>query len=138
MKMKTLLTIVTAIAMGLTVNAADDDTPLGKQMSTMNRSLRSLKRNIADPAKKQDNLDALKKINAALAEAIKLEPKKTTEQTDKAAYVAKYKEQMEALTKSFAELEAAVKADKVEDAQKLFEKLSEQKEKGHKDFGVDD
>ena len=141
MKMKTLLTVATAIVMALSANvvrAAEEDTPLEKQMSLINRNLRTIKRNIADPAKKQDNIAAVEKINAAVAEASKLEPKKTKEQSDKTAYLAKYKEQMEALSKSFQELEAAIKGDKTEDAQKLIEKLSDQKEKGHKDFGVDD
>ena len=57
---------------------------------------------------------------------------------EKAAYLEKYKQQMTDLGKTFDELEAAIKADKADDAKKLFEKLSEQKEKGHKDFGADD
>ena len=42
------------------------------------------------------------------------------------------------LGKTFDELDAAVKAGKVDDAKKLFEKLSEEKEKGHKDFAPDE
>ena len=57
---------------------------------------------------------------------------------EKAAYVEKYHKQMADLKKSFEEVEVAVKADKPDDAKKVFEKLSEQKEKGHKDFGADD
>jgi hypothetical protein len=45
---------------------------------------------------------------------------------------------MDALSKSFEELEGAIKADKPDEAKKVLERLSEQKEKGHKDFGVDD
>lgn len=137
MKMKTLLTFVAAIAMGFTAIAAEDHTPLEKQMATINKSLRALKRGISDPAKKQENLDLLKKINEAVAEATKLEPKKTKDQADKDAYLAKYKEEMNALGKTFQELEEAVKADKQDEAKKLIEKLAEQKEKGHKDFDVD-
>ena len=69
MKMKTLLTFVATLAMGFSAIAADDHTPLEKQMATINKSLRALKRGIADPAKKQENLDLLKKINEAVAEA---------------------------------------------------------------------
>ncbi|MHA3770991.1 cytochrome b562 [Verrucomicrobiota bacterium sgz303538] len=135
--MKTLLTFVAAIAMGFTAFAADDDTPLAKQMSSINKSLRTVKRNLADPSKKQDNLDLLKKIHGNIEEALKLEPKKTSEQANKQAYVAKYKEEVQALGKTFQELEEAIKADKTDEAKKLVEKLSEQKEKGHKDFDVD-
>jgi hypothetical protein len=138
MKFKTLLTFVAAISMGFTAIAADEDTPLSKQMTTMNKSLRALKRNLADPAKKEENLALVKKIQDAQKEAAKLEPKKTPEQKDKVAYLAKFKEEMDGLSKTFEELEGAIKADKPDEAKKVLEKLSEQKEKGHKDFGVDD
>lgn len=137
MKMKPLLTFVAAVAMGLTTVVADDHTPLEKQMATINKNLRLVKRTIADSSKKQENLDRIKAINEAIAESLKLEPKKTSAQSDKTAYLAKYKEQMEALGKSFQELEEAIKADKQDEAKKIFEKLSEQKDKGHTDFDVD-
>jgi lysyl-tRNA synthetase class II len=137
MKLKTLLTFVTVLAMSFTVASADDDTPLSKQMSGINKSLRTLKRNLADPAKKQENLDLLKKINEAVVEACKLEPKFVKDKPNKAELMAKYKEQMDALGKSFAELEVALKADDQDGAKKIFEKLTEQKEAGHKDFEVD-
>ena len=57
---------------------------------------------------------------------------------DKAAYLDKYKAQMADLAKTFDEIEAALKADKPDDAKKALEKLSDQKEKGHKDFGGDE
>lgn len=137
MKLKTLLTLALSAVFALGTAVADD-TPLGKSMSSMNKSLRTLKRQIADPAKKEDNLALVKKINEAVVEACKHEPAKAKDQADKAAYLAKYKEQMDALGKSFAELETAIKEDKQDDAKKILAKLSEQKEKGHKDFGVDD
>jgi cytochrome c556 len=137
MKMKTLLTFVATLAMGFSAIAADDHTPLENQMAAINKNLRQVKRSIGDASKKQENLDRVQKINEAIAESLKLEPKKTKDQADKAAYTAKYKEQMEALGKTFKELEEAIKADKQDEAKKIFEKLSEQKEKGHKDFEVD-
>lgn len=137
MKMKTLLTFVAALAMGFTAVAAEDHTPLEKQMATINKSLRSLKRSIGDAGKKEENLALLKKINEAVVEACKLEPKKTKDQADKAAYLTKYKEQMDALGKTFFALEEAIKADKPDEAKAIFEKLAEQKEKGHTDFEVD-
>jgi len=42
------------------------------------------------------------------------------------------------LTKTYDELEAAIKAGKADDAKKALDKLSEQKEKGHKDFAPDE
>jgi soluble cytochrome b562 len=137
MKMKTLLTFVTAIAMGFTAIAAEDHTPLEKQMATINKSLRSLKRGLADASKKEENLALVQKINEAVVEACKLEPKKTKDQADKTAYLTKYKEQMDALGKTFHELEVAIKADKTDEAKEILEKLSKQKEKGHETFEVE-
>jgi soluble cytochrome b562 len=70
----------------------------------------------------------------------KLEPAETKKVPagDKAAYLDKYKAQMADLAKSFDELEAAIKDGKAEEAKKVLAKLSEQKEKGHKDFAPDE
>ena len=141
MKLKTLLTTLVAITIGLHATVrAEDDTPLAKNMSATNKLLRTLKRQIADPAKKDENVGILEKIKTNVTEAAKLQPKKTKDvpEAEKAAYLEKYKKQMDELLKTFTDIETAVKAGKLEDAKALFDKLSEQKEKGHKDFGADD
>jgi hypothetical protein len=138
MKIKTLLTLLAAIAMSFTTAiAADDDTPLGKQMAVINKNLRQLKRGLADPTKKEANLELLKNINEAVVEACKFEPKSIAGKPNKAELMTKYKEQMDALGKTFFALETAIKNDKADEAKAIFEKLSEQKEQGHKDFEVD-
>jgi len=141
MKIKSLFTLLVTAALSLNVAfAAEDDTPLTTQMKTMNKSLRTLKRQVGDGAKKEENLQLLATIKKTLDESAKLEPAKTKDIPggEKAAYIEKYKQQIGDLGKSFDEVEAAVKADKPDDAKKAFDKLSEQKEKGHKDFGADD
>ena len=141
MKLKVILTTLVAFAIGSQATVrAEDDTPLAKNRSGMNKALRTLKRQIADAAKKDENVGLIGKIKASLAEAVKLEPKKTKEvpEAEKAAYLEKYKKQLAELGKTFDDIETALKADKPNDAKALFDKLSEQKEKGHKDFGADD
>ena len=56
---------------------------------------------------------------------------------EKAAYLDKYKSEMKEVVKTFDDLETAVKAGKSDDAKKIFEKLADEKEKGHKDFNPD-
>jgi cytochrome c556 len=124
MKLKTLLTVLTAASLGFTAYAADDDTPLAKQMSIVNKSLRTVKRQLSDSAKKDDNLALIGKVKAALDEAVKLDPKKTKDQSDKAAYTKKFK--------------AGIKSDSKEKAEAALNKIYDEKEKGHKDFGVDE
>ena len=140
MKLKSLLTLALTLAIGSTFALAEEDTPLAKEMKTVNKNLRTLKRQAEDAAKKDENLALVAECKKALAAATKLDPAKTKEQpaANKTAYLDKYKAQMADLAKSFDELEAAIKAGKTDDAKKLFEKLSEQKEKGHKDFAPDE
>lgn len=141
MTFKALLTLAAALALGFTTAIAkDEDTPLTKEMTAMNKSLRMLKRQVADPAKKQDNLALVAKIKGNLDAALKFEPSKIKDvpAADKPAYLEKFRQQLNDLKKTYDDLEVALKADKQDEAKKMFEKLAEQKEKGHKDFGVDD
>ncbi len=141
MKLKALLTLASTLALGFNAAfAADEDTPLAKNMSAMNKSLRTLKRQIGDTSKKDENVAMVGKIKTSLDEAAKLQPKKTKDvpEAEKTAYIEKYKAQIADLKKTFDGIEAALKAGKPEDAKALFDKLAEQKEKGHKDFGADD
>ena len=56
---------------------------------------------------------------------------------EKAAYLEKYKAQMADLAKAFDELKAAIEKGDADASKAIFEKLSDSKEKGHKDFGAD-
>src|SRR3954451_14251085 len=125
MKIKLLLTLVSALAMSFSgvALAADEETPLSKEMTAMNKSLRTIKRQLADPAKKADNLELLGKVKTNLDAAHKLEPKKTKEQADKPAYTKKFQDEMMDLGKAVGELEAAIKVDKADDAKKALDKI---------------
>ncbi len=141
MKLKSLLTLAATLAIGFNVAiAADDDTPLAKEMKTVNKSLRTLKRQLDDASKKDDNLALIATAKKSVEASAKLEPAKTKDVPagEKAAYLEKYKAQMKDLAKTFDDLEAAVKDGKTDDAKKLLEKLGDEKEKGHKDFNPDD
>jgi soluble cytochrome b562 len=141
MKLKSLLTLLAVAALGFNVAiAADDDTPLTKEMKVQNKSLRTLKRQIDDASKKDDNLALIATAKKSVAAADKLEPAKTKDipAGEKAAYLDKYHAEMKELAKTWDDLEAAVKDGKTDDAKKIFEKLADEKEKGHKDFNPDD
>ena len=141
MKIKSLLTLALTLAFSCSaVFAADEPTPLEKEMKTMNKSLRALKKQAADPAKKAENIELIATIKKSLDASMKLEPMKTKDvpAAEKVAYLDKYKAQMTDLGKSYDELEAAIKADKPDDVKKALDKLSEQKKKGHKDFAPDE
>jgi hypothetical protein len=141
MKLKSLITAIAALAISANfVALADEDTPLAKQMSAFNKSMRTLKRQAADPSKKADNLAILAKMKGNMAEAAKLEPAKTKDQPagDKAAYVEKYKAQIAEVDKSLDTLKGAIEKGDAAAVQAVFDKLADQKEKGHKDFAPDE
>ena len=142
MKMKSLLTLALTLAFGCTaVFAAEEEpTPLEKEMKIMNKSLRALKKQVADTTKKEDNMALIATIKKSLEASMKLEPAKTKDvpAAEKAAYLDKYKAQMTDLGKTYDELETAIKADKADEVKKALDKLSEQKEKGHKDFAPEE
>ena len=123
MKLKSLLTLVATLAIGFNVAlAAEDDTPLAKEMKAMNKSLRALKKTAADASKKDDNLALISGIKTHLDAAAKLEPAKTKDipADKKAAYLEKYKN------------------GKADDAKKAIDKIADEKEQGHKDFYPDE
>jgi len=140
MKLKSLLTLALTLAISSTFTFAEEDTALAKEMKVVNKNLRTLKRQVEDASKKDENLALIAAAKKSINAALKLEPEKTKDVPagEKAAYLQKYRAQMGDLGKTFDELDAAVKAGKVDDAKKLFEKLSEEKEKGHKDFAPDE
>ena len=140
MKMKSLLAFVSAFALAASLAVAEDDTPLAKEMSAMNKSLRALKKTANDPAQKAANIAAVDKMKANIAASTKLEPAKTKDQpaAEKTAYVEKYKAQMVDLDKALDELKGSIDKGDIEAIAKSFEKLADLKEKGHKDFAPDE
>jgi uncharacterized protein (DUF2147 family) len=141
MKLKSLLTIVATLAIGFNVAlAGDDDTPLAKEMKAMNKSLRALKKQSADPAMKDANLELIAGIKTHLDAAAKLEPAKTKDipAAQKPAYLEKYKKEIADLGKTYDDLATAIKDGKPDDAKKAIDKLHDEKEQGHKDFYPDE
>jgi soluble cytochrome b562 len=143
MKLKTLTTALMALAIGANFAVAEkkeEDTPLSKEMSTMNKSLRTLKRQAADASKKAENLELVAKIKTQVAASLKYEPAKTKDQpaADKPAYLDKFKKEMGDLDKAVDDLKAAIEKGDAEATTKVFEKLADIKEKGHKDFAPDE
>lgn len=141
MKLKYLILTLTALALGATSTfAADDDTPLGKEMTKMNKTLRTLKRQKDDPAKKAENLKMVDDMKANVAASMKLDPAKTKDQPagDKPAYLEKYKKQLGDLDKALDSLKAGIDKGEADAVSKAFDQLSDLKEKGHKDFAPEE
>jgi soluble cytochrome b562 len=141
MKLKLLLTAAMALAVSANFAvAADDDTPLNKEMTALNKSLRTLKRQAADASKKAENLELVAKMKANVQASLKYEPVKTKDQppADKPTYLEKYKKEMGELDKLIDELKAGIEKGDADATAKTFEKLADLKEKAHKVFNPDE
>ena len=141
MKLKKLLTLLAAIAITVpAVNAADDDTPLGKEMEKLSKALKAVNRNLTDAAQKDANIAKIAEAKAACAAAVKFDPAKTKDVPagDKAKFVTEFKASMEEVGKNLDALKAAIAGGKMDDAKALMEKLNGQKKDGHKKFKAED
>jgi superfamily I DNA and RNA helicase len=136
-----MLKYITPLALVLTLGftAHAEDTPMEKEMSSMNKAYKALKKSLEDPAQKAENLKLIAEIKKTAEASAKMEPKTTADQpaAGKAAYLEKYKAQMAAFSKEINALEAAVNAGNAAAAKASFDKLNEMKKKGHEDFKKD-
>jgi soluble cytochrome b562 len=141
MKLKPLFTLLAACAIAVPAfAAADEDTPLGKEMEKVSKALKAINRNIADASAKDANLAKLAEAKAANVAALKYEPAKTKDvpAAEKAKFLSGYKAAMEAVGKDMDALKAAIEGGKTEDAKALLEKLNNAKKEGHKKYKADD
>ena len=138
MKMlKRITPLLLVLTLGLSSYA--EDTPMEKEMSAMNKAYKALKKSVEDPAKKDENLKLIADIKKTTETTSKMEPKTTADQpaAGKAAYLEKYKAQMDVFAKEVSALEAAVTAGNTAAAKASFDKLNDLKKKGHEDFKKD-
>ena len=140
MKLKHLFTLLAAFAITVPAFAADEDTPLGKEMEKISKALKAINRNIADAGSKDANLAKLAEAKTACAAASKFDPAKTKDvpAAEKAKFIESYKASMQDLGKGLDALKAAIEGGKTDDAKGIIEKLNGQKKEGHKKYKAED
>jgi len=140
MKLKPLFTLLAACAIAVPAIAADEDTPLGKEMEKISKALKAINRNIADASAKDANIAKVVEARTANQAALKYEPAKTKDvpAAEKAKFLSGYKAAMEEVGKNLDALKAAIEGGKTEDAKALLEKLNNEKKEGHKKYKADD
>lgn len=116
--------------------SADEETQLGNEMSAMNRAFRQLKKQAADSAQNAASLELVSKIKKAAEASADLPPAKAGDlpEADRAAFIAKYKEEMKKLLVAIDQLEAAFKAGDNAEAEKIIAELGKMQRSGHKEF----
>ena len=135
--LKKFTPLVAVLSLG--ISAFAEDTPMEKEMGTMNKAYKALKKSIEDPAQKAENLKFIAQIKKTNDAASKMEPKTLADQpaATKAAYLEKFKASMADFGKHVDALEAAVNAGNTAAAKAEFDKLNELKKKGHEEFKKD-
>ena len=113
--------------------AAEDETPLGKQMEATNDAFKAFRRE-TDPVKgatqaREAQLSVLK----AAAEVPKM-IKEMPEGPDKAKAAVTYRKMMGKLFVTLCEVEEAFLNGKIDEVAKLVESMKEQKKAGHDKF----
>ena len=138
MKLRLLLTaLLIAFASSPFVRAADEkDTPLGTEMSAMNKAFRQLKKQATDSTLGAASLPLVAQMQKAATAAITLIPEKAAELPEKnqAELVAEYKEKMQAMVATLAKLETTLKTGNTAEAAKLVGELGAMQRSGHKEF----
>ncbi len=110
-------------------------------MKGMNRALRTLKGQVTDAAKRDDNLQLVSQMQIACVSAKggKLDEKlKDLKPEEAAAKKKEFRSEMISLMRTLLDVEAALLNEKYDDAQKALEKAEATRDHGHKEMGVKD
>ena len=138
-----LIPLICVLAAVLSVQAQDkgaksteSETELETKMEEINAAYRKLNRQVKDSEKNADSLEQVSIIKQNATAALKLEPKMKAEisAADQAKFVADYQAGMKDFVANVAKLEAALKADKNEDAENMMKTLKQGQKDGHKQF----
>lgn len=119
------------------MRAAEEETPLGKQMETTNDAFKAFRRE-TDPVKgatqAREAQQSVLKAAGEVPEMVKAMP----EGPDKAKALATYRKMMGKLFVTLCEVEEAFLNGKIDEVAKLVESMKEQKKAGHDKFMDED
>ena len=113
-----------------------EETELEGKMEKMGKAWKQLKRQVKDVSKNAESLELVATIRAASEEASKLTPAMAADipAADRAKFVADYQAGVKKLIVELGKLEAALKADKNDEAVKLVADIGALQKAGHKEF----
>lgn len=110
-------------------------------MKGMNRALRTLKGQITDASKRDDNLQLVNQMQVACVSSKggKLDEKlKDLKPEEAAAKKKEFRGEMISLMRTLLDVESALLNEKYDEAQKALDKAEAARDHGHKEFGVKD
>jgi len=116
--------------------ADDDETELGDDMHKMSSAFKKLKKQVADPSKNAASLELVATMRQYAEASLKLTPAKADDipATDRAKFESDFQAKIKSLLDEIGKLEAALKDNKNDEAQKIVAELGTIEKAGHKDF----
>ncbi len=116
--------------------AQDEDAAIVQHMKQVNRGLRRLRRQAADPAQKDSSLELVRKMKSSVQAAQKEEPLKTPDlpEAERGPFLKAFREKMDSLIETLTQLESALQNDKFDETEELVKKLFALKKEGHDKF----
>ncbi len=112
----------------------EDETPLGKEMATMNKHYKALKKNVGKADKKADNIADFNGVAGAVAKCKEHVP--DTANTDELK--KKYADMLDQVAATAKEGAKASEEDRLDDAKKAYAALGKLKKDGHAIFIPED
>jgi len=114
------------------------DSPLRGEMEAINRSLRLINRQYADPAQKVSTLELVATMQKHAETARTLTPPKSEKMAaaDQAKYLDTFHKDLGALLKEIGLLKQALAADKTDAAKAEIDKIKQLEDLSHKELGV--
>ena len=105
-------------------------------MERMNKAYKILKKQVADPSKKEANLEAISSLKKNAADSAGGVPEKieSIPQADRAKFIEQYKAAISELVGQIEKLEKALREDRFQDAQKELDEIGKLKREGHSAF----
>ena len=143
MKIRILPTALLCLIAPMAAFAADDSpSELDDTMEQLNTAYRKLTRQVSNPARNADSLQAVATVRERAIEAMKMEPKKKADvpAAQQAKFVTDFRAKMKDFLAEVDKLEASLKAGKNDEAASVLKSLKQFQEDGHKEFkrGKDD
>ena len=131
---------VLALAMSSVAHAQhdEDETPLGKKMSAMNKAFKAVGRQIDDASKNANTLEQLAIIETNAKAALTLEPEKKAKvpAAEQAKFQAGYQAGMKELITTVQKLQVAIKAGKNAEAVATYDEMKKLQREGHKQYRI--
>jgi soluble cytochrome b562 len=129
---------VAAMAQGGPPGGRPPDSPLHKEMESINKNQRTLSRQIADPEKKASSLELVGAMQKSAETAKTLTPPQAEKlpEAEKTKYMSTFAKDMDSLIKELASLKDAITTDKPDVAKAELDKIMKLKQSSHKELDV--